>query len=110
VAETKNRPSRRTTTGVALALCAAILSSSAFAAGIDSRAYTCTGLQSLIAQHGFVFISQATFGDFAVANRSVCSGGDPVVERRSVATSDNPECIINYCVSREPQNGGGDRQ
>jgi hypothetical protein len=68
---------------------------------VDSRAYTCSGLQSLIAAHGFVFISRATFGDFVVANRRYCSDGE-VLELRSVATSDNPECLVNYCVSRSP--------
>ena len=77
-----------------------LVSGAAAANGVDSRAYSCTGLQSLIAQHGFVFISQATFGDFAVADRSFCTGGN-ILELRTVATGDAPECPINYCVSRD---------
>jgi hypothetical protein len=91
---------------LALIIAAMTFSAPAFANGVDSRAYTCAGLQALIAQHGFVFISQATFGDFVVANRSFCSGPD-ILETRSVLTSDNPECLVNYCVSRGPISGGG---
>jgi len=92
--------------GLALILGALLISSPAFANGIDSRSYTCTGLQSLIAAHGFVFISQATFGDFVVANSSWCTGGD-VVETRSVATSDNAACLVSYCVARDTTSFGG---
>jgi hypothetical protein len=74
------------------------LSSSASAAGIDSRAFTCSDLHSLIAAQGFVFISQATFGDFVVANASYCGGGDRIASR-SVATRDQPECLVNYCAA-----------
>jgi hypothetical protein len=82
-------------------LSALALSSPAFAAGIDSRSYTCADLQALIAARGFVFISQATFGDFVVANKSYCTaGGAVVLELRSVATADRPECLVNYCVPR----------
>ncbi len=94
---------------LALVLSTAVSGLPAAAAGIDSRAYTCAGLHSLIAAHGFVFISQATFGDFVVANRSYCSDGE-VLERRSVATSDNPECLVNYCVSRSLGRTMGDRR
>jgi hypothetical protein len=80
--------------------------SSAVAAGVDSRAYSCAGLQSLVAAHGFVFISQATFGDFVVANVSYCAGAE-VLELRSVATSDRAECPVNYCVSRGRIGGSG---
>ena len=73
--------------------------SPAAAAGIDSRAYTCAGLQALVQARGFVFISQATFGDFVVANASFCSRG-MFTQIRTVATSDNPECPVNYCVGR----------
>ena len=74
----------------------------AYAAGIDSRTYTCAGLQSLITTKGFVFISQVTFGDFVVANSSYCEGtGVGMLELRSVATSDHRECLVNYCVDRD---------
>ncbi len=76
------------------------LSSSTLAAGINSRTYTCADLQGLIAARGFVFISQATFGDFVVANASYCAAGATVLEWRSVATADRPECIVKYCVAR----------
>ena len=92
--------------GLALILGALLISSPAFANGIDSRSYTCAGLQSLIAVHGFVFISQATFGDFVVANGSYCTAGD-IPETRSVATSDNAECLVNYCVPRDTTSLGG---
>ncbi len=75
----------------------------AYAAGIDSRAYSCAELQSLIAARGFVFISQATFGDFVVANVSFCASGS-IVQTRSVATRDGPECPVNYCIT--PSTGG----
>ena len=79
-----------------------MLGFSAAAAGIDSRTYTCDNLHALIAARGFVFISQATFGDFVVSNVSYCadSSGAGMIQRRSVATSDQPECPINYCVIR----------
>lgn len=91
---------------LALIVAAMMFSVPTFANGVDSRAFTCAGLQSLIAQHGFVFISQATFGDFVVANRSFCAGAD-VIETRSVPTSDTPECLVNYCVSRGMGTLGG---
>ena len=84
--------------GVALALAAP-----AYSAGIDSRAYTCAALQSTIAARGFVFISQPAFGDFVVANVSYCSGGvggGAILQSRSVPTSDSPECLVNYCDTR----------
>jgi len=82
-------------------------SASASAAGIDSRALTCTDLQALIAARGFVFISQATFGDFVVSDGSYCQGGGigTFLQTRTVATSDRPECVVRYCVSRTT--GGG---
>jgi hypothetical protein len=81
-----------------LALLAAFAcSSAASAAGIDSRTYSCDALHALIAARGFVFISQATFGDFVVASQSYCPG-DSHIQWRSVAAADNPECLINYCV------------
>jgi len=84
--------------GAALAL-----SAPAYAAGVDSRSYTCSALQSMIVARGFVFISQPAFGDFVVADVRYCSGGG-AVQRRSVATADNPECLVNYCI--EPRREG----
>jgi hypothetical protein len=86
---------------LALILGAIALSSSAFAAEIDSRSYTCAALQSMVAEKGYVFISQPVFGDFVVSNISYCSGeGTTILQRRSVATADNPECRVNYCFER----------
>ncbi len=91
---------------VAVLLAAMILSSSAFAAGIDSRAYSCADLRALIATHGFVFIGNPDFQDFVVADVSYCPGGayNSYIQLRSVATRDNPECLVNYCIS--PARGG----
>jgi hypothetical protein len=72
---------------------------SAFAAGIASRIYICVGLHALIAARGFVFIGNADFEDFAVANASYCEAGQ-FIQLRSVATSDQPECPVNHCVGR----------
>ena len=106
MSDAANRASLGRVGGLVLILGAMILSSAAAAAGIDSRAYTCAGLGSLIAAHGFLFISQATFGDFVVANGSYCAGAD-VLESRTVATSDRAECPVNYCVSRDSSAAGG---
>jgi hypothetical protein len=89
---------------IALILGVMALSSATFAAGIDSRAYTCANLQAVIAAQRFVFISQPAFGDFVVSNAYYCSGGS-TTQTRSVPTTDNPECPVNYCVGR---NSGGD--
>ena len=88
-----------------LVIAAAVLAfgSSAFAAGIDSRAYTCGGLNSQIVQQGFVYIG-VPFQGFAVASAYFCSGSERL-ESRSVATSDNPQCIIPYCEDRPNQDG-----
>jgi hypothetical protein len=86
----------------ALIVAGMTVSSSAFAAGVDSRAYTCAGLQALVAANRFVFINYPSFMDFVVANSSYCSGGE-IIQLRSVPTTDNPECLVNYCRSR----GGG---
>ena len=89
-----------------LILGAMALGSSAFAAGIDSQAYTCANLQGLIAAKGFIFINNANFGDFVVSSPTYCSGegaGTVPLQRRSVPTTDNPECLVNYC----PPGGGG---
>ena len=76
-------------------------SSSAFAAGIDSRTYTCGGLHALIGSKGYIYIG-VPFQGFAVANASSCSGGERL-ESRSVATSDSPECVVRYCEARPEQ-------
>ena len=91
---------------LALILGTIAISFPAVAAGIDSRLYSCADLQSQIAARRFIFISQATFGDFAVADVSVCSGGQ-IMELRSVATRDRADCPINYCVYRGSSGTGG---
>jgi hypothetical protein len=85
---------------LALIAGAMVLASPAFAAGIDSRVYSCAALHSLVATRGFVFISQP-FGDFVVLNVSYCSGsGSVILQRRSLVTVDQPECLVNYCMDR----------
>jgi hypothetical protein len=83
------------------------LSSSAFAAGIDSHAYTCAALQGIVMQQGYVFINNPNFQDFVVANVSSCGGGGAaVLQRRSVPTIDNPECLVNYCILSSRSSSG----
>jgi hypothetical protein len=77
--------------------------SSAFAAGIDSRAYTCAGLQSVIAARGFIYLG-SPFQGFVVSGANFC-GSDDRLEPRSVATSDNPQCTVPYCEQRPTQEG-----
>jgi hypothetical protein len=102
------RERRNAVRSLAVFLPATVFGGSASAAGVDSRLYTCAELQSLIAARGFVFISAATFGDFAVAGPSVCaSASGEIVQLRSVETRDRPECPINYCVSRSGGGAGG---
>jgi len=81
------------------------VSSSAFAVGIDSRAYTCGGLHALIAAKGFVYIG-IPFQGFVVSGANFCSGSDRL-EPRSVATSDNPQCTVPYCETRPSPGPGG---
>ncbi len=52
---------------------------------------------------GFLFISSPAFGDFVVANSTYCDGGAQV-QLRTVPTTDQPECLVNYCV---PSRGFG---
>ena len=78
--------------------------SSGFAAGVDSRAYTCAGLQALVAAKGFVFIGNPDFQDFVVAGEYYCSSNERI-DLRSVATSDNPQCPVQYCVTRPSVEG-----
>jgi hypothetical protein len=84
---------------LAFILVITFINPSVFAAGIDSRNYTCAGLHALIAARGFVFIGNADFEGFVVADASYCSAGQ-FIQLRSVATSDQPECSVNYCVGR----------
>ena len=81
-----------------------IFASSGFAAGVDSRAYTCAGLQALVATKGFVFIGNPEFQDFIVAGEYYCSGNERM-DLRSIATSDNPQCPVQYCVTRPTVEG-----
>lgn len=94
---------------LALILTMTVLSFSAFAAGIDSHIYTCADLHALIATRGFVFINNPDFEDFVVADVSYCPGGryNGIIQLRSVATRDNPECLVNYCT---PVRGNDTRQ
>jgi hypothetical protein len=89
---------------LAAILAAIAFSSSAFAAGIDSRAYTCTALHALIAAQRYVFIGNPDFQDFVVADVSSCPA-ESVLQLRSVSARDNPECLVNYCMP--PRGGGG---
>jgi hypothetical protein len=76
---------------------------SAFATGVDSRAYTCDGLHALVGANRFVFINYPSFMDFVVANASYCSSGE-VIQLRSVPTSDNPQCLVNRCRNHSYSN------
>jgi hypothetical protein len=76
----------------------AMFGASAFAAGIDSRSHSCVGLHAVIATRGFVYIDIPRFKDFVVAGPQYCSGGDRL-EPRSVATSDNAQCVVRYCAA-----------
>jgi hypothetical protein len=106
------RPEARVTNAIliplALTVGAIALSSSACAAGIDSRGYSCADLQALITAKRFVFINNPNFGDFVVADASYCGGGGSArLVRRSVPTTDNPECLVNYCTITNITPGGG---
>jgi len=83
----------------ALILAAIAFSSSGFAAGVDSRAYTYNGLHTLVEATRFVFINYPSFMDFVVANSSYCTSGE-MIGLRSVPTSDTRECPVNYCRKR----------
>jgi hypothetical protein len=67
---------KRSLLSVALAL--ALFSSSARAAGVDSRVYTCDGLHALLGANRFVFINYPTFMEFVVDNGSYCSAGEMI--------------------------------
>jgi hypothetical protein len=81
----------------------ALFGSSAFAAGVDSRAYTCDGLHALFAANRFVFVNYPSYMDFVVANGSYCSSGE-IIQLRSVPTSDNPQCLVNRCKNHSYSN------
>jgi|SRR5579863_5434895 len=99
---------RNSATRLALTISVMALSSSTFAAGIDSRTYTCSALHSLVTAQRFVFINNPTFEDFIVANVSYCGGGGSAqVQVRSVPTTDNSECLVNYCRIVDGTRGGG---
>ena len=87
----------------ALIVVAMAFTSSAVAAGIDSRAYTCVGLHGLITANRFVFINYPSFMDFVVANGSYCTSGE-IIQLRSVPTSDSPECLVNRCKNHSYSN------
>jgi hypothetical protein len=86
-----------------LVLAATLCAFPAFAAGIDSHAYSCSALHALIATKGFVFIGNPDFQDFVVSRAEGCSG-DYYIQVRSVPTSDDAQCPVNYCI---PANGPG---
>ncbi len=95
-------------TRLALILGAMAVSSSTWAAGIDSRTYTCPALQALVVAQRFVFINNPNFEDFVVADASYCGGGGSArLVRRSVPTTDTPECLVNYCTITNITPGGG---
>jgi hypothetical protein len=81
---------------LSMILATVAVSHSAVAAGVDSRPYTCAGLQALIGANRFVFINNPGFGDFVVANASYCSSGE-IIQRRTVPTADAAQCPVNYC-------------
>src|SRR5215467_12404921 len=84
----------------------AAINAPAFAAGIDSHAYTCAGLHQLVMSKGFIFINNSNFGDFVVADGSRCGTGEQAV-LLSVPTSDRPQCPVNYCGSSRNMGGMG---
>jgi hypothetical protein len=98
---------RTSVTRLSLAVGAMTLSSSIFAAGIDSHSYSCAALHNLVTAQRFVFINNPTFGDFVVADVSYCGGGGSAqIQVRSVPTIDNPECLVNYCRIADGTRGG----
>jgi hypothetical protein len=105
VAAGERRTSRRRLMRIGILLGMLGLAHPVLAAGIDSRAYTCSSLQALIAAQRFVFISAVTFGDFVVADSSVCQAGGQI-ELRSVLTADQSECPVNYCRGGGGSGGG----
>ena len=66
---------------------------------LGGAALAAAGLHALVAANRFVFINYPSFMDFVVVNGSYCSAGE-MLGLRSVPTSDNPECLVNYCRKR----------
>jgi hypothetical protein len=96
---------RTTILGLALTLGVMALGFSAFAAGIDSRNYTCPELQRLILSNRFIFINNPNFEDFVVSDISYCSGSG-ILQLRTVPTKDLPECPVNYCLPARSAGSG----
>jgi hypothetical protein len=59
----------------------------------------------MVIANRFVFINNPNFDDFAVADHSYCSFSQIII-RRTVPTTDNPECIVNYCRQPSESRGG----
>ena len=90
---------------LALTLGIFLAGSSADAAGVDSRNYTCPELQRLILSNRFIFINNPNFEDFVVANVSYCSGSG-ILQLRTVPTKDQAECAVNYCLPPRSSGSG----
>jgi hypothetical protein len=52
-----------------------------------------------------IFINNPDFEDFVVSEVFYCTGSG-ILQLRSVPTKDQPECAVNYCVSRGGGGGG----
>lgn len=59
-----------------------------------------------MAAYRFIFINNPNFDDFVVADASYCSSSQIVI-RRTVPTTDNAECIVNYCRPPSESRGSG---
>ena len=93
---------------LALVLSILALTPSAYAAGVDSRNYTCPELQRLILTNRFIFINNPNFEGFVVSNVSYCDGGgiSGIIRLRTVPTKDLPECPVNYCLPAKGTTSG----
>ena len=89
---------RRRLPWLAVIVGAILLGRAAHAAGVESRSYSCAGLQALIAAQRYVFINNPDFEDTVVADASSFASGGRL-QVRSVPTTDRPECPVNYCIS-----------
>ena len=90
----------------AFLLAALAFATPAVAAGINSHGYSCITLHALLGQRGFVFIGNPDFQDFARSPDYGCEG-ETRPQLRSVPTSDNPQCLVAYCVPAGGGAGGG---